>query len=159
MLGQRHLIECHCVLPIYKDKKPTVYHKFAVYSKFDEKTGNVIPKYANCNNCGITHEVYELCRSTIIVGKEEITSVRSLKDIEVSLSKKINDILLQYDCAVDVYEEIEDIIDNESFPANIILKREILQEKESVKILQIRGHDSMKVFSEIIDNILISGGE
>ena len=29
-MSQRHLVECHCVLPLYKDKKPIIYHKFAV---------------------------------------------------------------------------------------------------------------------------------
>ena len=68
MSGQRHLIECHCVLPIYKNKKPVVYHKFAVYSFFDEKTSKVIPKYVNCNNCGVTHLIEEFCKSKIKLG-------------------------------------------------------------------------------------------
>ena len=92
MIGQNHLIECHCVLPLYKDKKPVLYHKFVVYSKTGEG-GKIIPKYVNCNNCGITHYVYEICKSDIKVGKEEISSVLSIEDIKICLPENLVKIL------------------------------------------------------------------
>ena len=48
--GIKHLIECHCVLAIYKKNQKIINHKFPVYSKIDEK-GAVIPKLSKCNNC------------------------------------------------------------------------------------------------------------
>ena len=116
MPGQRHLIECHCVLPLYKDKKPIVYHKFAVYSLFDEKTSKVIPKYVNCNNCGVTHFVNEFCKSEIKLGKEDVKSVRSISEVSLSIPNRLNEILSEYNSTVDVYEEIEDVIENREFP-------------------------------------------
>ena len=155
MLGQRHLVECHCVLPIYKNKKPTVYHKFVVYSKIDDNTGKVIPKYVNCNNCGITHCVFELCRSDIIVGKEEINSVRKIEDFKISLDAKIYNLLQEYFCNIDVYEEVEEIFEKEIFPRTVVLKREIIDEKHSVKILEIKNNTSFKIIQDVISNIIV----
>jgi len=153
MLGFKHTIECHCILPLYKNKQPTVYHKFTVYTKIDNK-GKVIPKYVNCNNCGITHNVYEICKSDIKIGKEDITSVRNIKDIKFSLNKKVVSLLEEYNCEMPVYEEIEDILEQEIFPTELILKREIIDEEHHIKLLQINGKSSFKIKSEVISTIL-----
>ena len=31
----KHLIDCHCILSIYKNRTKPVYHKFPVFSKLD----------------------------------------------------------------------------------------------------------------------------
>ena len=156
MLGFKHAIECHCVLPLYKNKQPAVYHKFAVYSKIDNK-GKVIPKYVNCNNCGITHNVYEICKSDIKVGKEDITSIRNIKDVKLSLNERVTAILEEYNCEMPVYEEVEDILDQEIFPSELILKREIIDEEHHIKLLQINSVSNFKIKSEVISTILRRG--
>ena len=153
MLGYKHTIECHCVLPLYKNKHPIVYHKFIVYSKINDK-GKIIPKYSNCNNCGIVHKVYEICKSEIKLGKEDITSIRSIEDIKVSLPEKIIKILEENNCDIALYEEIEDILDQESFPSEVIVKRNIIDEEHHIKILKINNKDSFKIISEIISTII-----
>ena len=150
-MSQRHLIECHCILPIYKNKKPVVYHKFSVYSKLDEKTGKVIPKYVNCNNCGITHFVTEFCKSEIKVGKEDVSSVRNVKDIRHSIPENILKILEENNATIDIYEEVEDVIDSSVYPKSIVLSREILGEDYHYKILNIKSEKKYKVQSEIIN--------
>ena len=155
MPGQRHLIECHCILPIYKDKTPPVYHKFAVYSILNEKTGNVIPKYVNCNNCGVTHYVEEFCKSEIKLGKEDIKSVRDVREVSLSLPNKIVDLLNEYNSTIDIYEEVEDIIDNNSYPQSIVIKREIIDECYHLKLLSVKSEDRFKISSEVLDNTII----
>lgn len=157
MSGQRHLIECHCVLPIYKNKKPVVYHKFAVYSFFDEKTSKVIPKYVNCNNCGVTHLIEEFCKSKIKLGKEDLKSVRSIKEVSLSLPKKLSELLLEYNSTIDVYEEAEDIIDNRDYPRSLVLQREIIDEVYHLKILTVNSEDRFKITSEVLNNTIIGG--
>jgi len=152
MRGQKHLIECHCVLPLYKGVKPIVYHKFSVYSKIDD-AGKIIPKYVNCNNCGITHLVYELCKSEIKVGSEEIGSVRSIQDIEISLPEKLVKILSEYNATIDLYEEVEDVIDNDLYPSSIVLKRDIVDDKHNLKILNLESSKKIKILSETIQDI------
>jgi len=156
--GQRHLVECHCVLPIYKNAKPTVYHKFVVYSNFN-KNEKIIGKYVNCNNCGITHFVHELCRSDIKIGKEDISSVRSINDIAINLEDSLKNILKEYNCLIDVYEEVEDVFENEFFPNSVILKREIIDEDYHLKILNIQNKNKFKITSEVFETVLIKGGE
>jgi len=153
MLGQKHLVECHCVLPLYKGKDPIVYHKFTVYSKIDER-GSIIPKYVNCNNCGITHHVYEICRSDIKVGKEDIPSVRSVEDISISLPERLVKILKDNERDVSDYEMIEDAFEQDIFPINIIVSREIIDEEYQIKILEIKSKNSFKISSETIKTII-----
>ncbi len=153
MLGHKHMIECHCILPIYKDSLPAIYHKFITYSKIDER-GKIIPKYVNCNNCGITHYVYELCKSDIKVGKEDIKSTRTIEDIKLSLPDKIINILTSNNCTIEDYELVEDIFDQEIFPSNLIIKREIIDEEHHIKLLKINNAEKFKIESEVIKTIM-----
>ena len=153
-MSQRHLVECHCILPIYKNKEPAVYHKFSVYSKIDKKTGKVIPKYVNCNNCGATHFVIEICKSEIKTGKEDISSVRTESDIKLSLPTNIVKILEDYNVQVDVYEEVEDVIENDLYPNNIVLSREIIGEDRNYKILNLSSLKKFKIITEIINTTI-----
>ena len=153
--GQRHLIECHCILPIYKNAKTQIYHKIAVYSMFNEQTGKVIPKYVNCNNCGITHYVTEYCKSEIQIGKEDITSIRSVLEVEIGLPEKLTKFLKQYSPTIDILEEVEHVFNNQLFPKGIIIKREIIDEKHNIKILNLINEQRFTISSEILDNTII----
>ena len=42
----RHLLECQCVLSIYRNNTVPVYHKFQVFSKFDSNN-NIEKKICN----------------------------------------------------------------------------------------------------------------
>ena len=154
VLGQKHLVECHCVLPIFKNAPKEIYHKFPVYSKFD-KTGKVIPKYVRCNNCEAVHFVSELCISEIKPGKEDIGSILTKEEISVSLSQRLVEILVTQDCTVADYEQVLDVIENEKYPLQIIVKREILEENHLVKILEIKSENKFKLFSEKINNMVL----
>ena len=155
MPGQRHLIECHCILSIYKNKNPAIYHKFSVYSMIDKKTNKVMPKYVNCNNCGVTHLVDELCKSKIQIGKEDITSIRSIEEIELSLPEKLTKFLKQYNPTIDVLEEIEDVFNNNLFPKGLVIKREIIDEKYNVKILNLISEKRYTIASEILNDTIV----
>ena len=153
MIGTKHLVECHCVLPLYKSVEPIVYHKFTVYSQVSE-AGKVVPKYANCNNCGATHYVYEICKSDIKVGSEDTTSVRSISDLELALPEKINKILEENNREISDYEMIEDILEKEKFPSELIISRNIIDESHHIKVLKIMSKDKFKIISEVITTII-----
>lgn len=154
MAGQRHLVECHCILPLYKERQPPVYHKFAVYSVLDEKTGKVEEKYVTCNNCGVTHLVKEFCKSEIRTGKENLGSIRSIDEVKISIPAKINQILEPYNATIDIYEEIEDVLENSEYPRQIVIKREIIDEKYHLKILNIIANDRFKILSEVLEDTI-----
>ena len=154
MAGQRHLVECHCILPLYKNKQPAVYHKFAVYSLLNEKTGKVEEKYVTCNNCGVIHFVKEFCKSEIRAGKENLGSIRSIQEVSLRLPPKITEILKSYNSTIDIYEEVEDVLDNSAFPRQIVIRREIIDEKYHLKILNLLSKDRFKIISEILEDTI-----
>ena len=92
MPGLKHLIECHCSLPIFNKSMGVVYHKFPVYSKLDS-SDKVVTKLVQCNNCNVIHKVYDLCKSTVLGGKDELSTVMTLDDIAMQLSHKLANIL------------------------------------------------------------------
>jgi len=155
MLGYRHLIECHCVLQVYKDKNPPVYHKFTAYNKVNNR-GDIIPKYANCNNCGVTHFITEICKSEIKTGKEDLSSVRSIDDLKISLPEKLSKILDDHQCDITLYENAEDVIENQCYPYEMIVKREIIDDEHHVKILNIENENRFRIHSQVIKTIIRS---
>ena len=69
-IGTKHLIQCHCVLPQYRKMDEPIFHKFVVYSKFNED-GKVKNKLARCNNCDAVHRIIDFCRSEIVTRIED----------------------------------------------------------------------------------------
>jgi len=151
MLGQRHLIECHCVLPQYENKDPVVYHKFTVYSKFNERN-KIIPKYANCNNCGITHKVFDICQSEIFYGKEDVFVITK-EDVKRSLPKNISDILDEHECDITQYELLEDVIYQNLYPFDIILNREIIEDEHHIKVLEV-NENKTRIYVDVIRTLM-----
>jgi hypothetical protein len=156
MIGVKHLIECHCTLKIYEGRDDHLYHKFVVYSKFDEG-GRVIEKIAQCNNCRTLHKVYDICKSEIVRGgKDENKGMVDIEDISLQLSEKIDRVLKKYDCDIATYEHVLDIIENNCWDEKIILSREVVNAEYQVKVLHILSEDKIKITSEkIVDEITI----
>jgi len=130
-----------------------LYHKFVVYSKIDEYE-NIIPKYVKCNNCETVHYVYEICRSEIKTGKEDITSINTIKDISLSLSDKLVGVLNENDAGLASYEEILDAIENDYFPLNIVLQRETIEDIIQIKTLVIKDKDNFKIENNFINRVI-----
>ena len=102
--GIKHLIECHCTLKIYQKFENTVYHKFPVYSKYNENNAGIISKIAtknlekkkepclsfvkkiNSEICAIVKKQLNLTRSKII----NETRDKPLKDLTLSLQPNID---------------------------------------------------------------------
>ena len=152
-LGQKHLIECHCILPQYKDKVPLIYHKFPVYSKID-KAGKIVPKYVNCNNCSQTHLVNEICHSEILLRNEDSVAVLTIEDVKVSLPMHISMILDDNECDITTYEQVSDIIENKDFPSEVIINRAIVDEEHHVKILIMNAINSIKIENDVIRTLI-----
>ena len=135
MKGLKHLVECHCVLPQFRNKKERPYHKFVVFSVIDKADG-VIPKHAVCNNCGVIHNVYDIGKSEILVGQESGAIIQK-EDIELMIPTSISNVLKSYDCDISVWEHVLFVMQNSIFPEKIILSRDVDGEIISGKILTI----------------------
>jgi len=153
-LGIKHLIECHCELPIYRNRAEILYHKILVYSKFDDQ-GKIIEKIVSCENCSTLHKVYDICRSDIIKGgKDENKAEVTIEELEIQLPDKISKILEKNNCSLPIYEELIDAIEQNVTSHDIIISREVIEGKYQVKILNI-DKNKFKIKNEAIEDEFI----
>ena len=61
----KHLVQCKCILSIFKKMENPPIHKFVVFSEIDE-SGNIEPSFAQCTNCDLIHKVKEVGVSEIL---------------------------------------------------------------------------------------------
>tara|TARA_A100001515_G_scaffold145037_2_gene151469 strand:+ start:515 stop:1009 length:495 start_codon:yes stop_codon:yes gene_type:complete len=152
-IGIKHLIECHCTLKIYKGSENHLYHKFPVYSKFDNQTNKLIEKIVPCNNCQTLHKVYDVCKSDIVKsGKDENKAAVSIEDISLQLPYKINNVLVKYQSDISTWEQVLDIVECEAWSYKVVLSRELIEGKYHVKTLEILSEDKIKIESKIIED-------
>ena len=144
--GIRHLIECHCVLPQYRKTTPTVYHKFIVFSAVVDDV--VQKKLAQCNNCGVLHKVVDLCKTEIVHGMEEGSSLRTIEDIKLGLPDKIVEFLVQQNVDVSTWELVEFLLDNNQ-DKEIVIKKDQKDDVTQLKILHVKPDGTFKIKSEI----------
>jgi hypothetical protein len=153
MTGIKHLIECHCILQQYKKRADPLYHKFTVYSKI--KDDKVELKYAQCNNCGIVHKVYDICRSEIVTGKEDHNVGLTIEEMSIQLSDKLSNLLSVNNCDYATWEHVLDIIESSRWNESVVIKREIIDSKENIKILSILSEEKVKITSRSIEDEII----
>ena len=151
MQGLKHIIECHCVLPQYKNNPNPVWHKFVVFSIIDN-SDTVIPKHAKCNNCGVVHNVIDIGKSEVLSG-QELGAVMQKEDIQIMLPDSLKNILISYDCDVATWEHVLFVLQNSKFPSNIVISRDEENGIVSGKILEMATHGSytIKPFSGRIE--------
>ena len=135
--GIKHLIECHCVLPQFKNRKEIQYHKFVVFSSFDD-AGGLIPKQARCNNCGVIHNVIDVCKSEIMMGREAAALVE-IKDCEFMIPEDLIRILKNYNCDLPDYECIVDVFQNQLWGSKVTIHKEELENETVGKLLHIKS--------------------
>ena len=151
----KHLVECHCTLKLFiKERKDVVYHKFPVYSKIDQN-GKIIKKLVKCNNCESLHEVYDISKSDFKRGKEDSLMINTIEDISLSLPERLSNTLMKFNCDISVWEHCLDVIEEERWGENVVLRREIIDEKHHVKILQILSENRFKILNKTINNIIL----
>lgn len=143
--GVRHLIECHCVLPQFRNREPPLYHKFVVFSLIDED--KVQQKLVQCNNCGIIHKVVDLCKSEIVHGLEEGRSLRTIEDIQMGLPARLSEFMTQQNVDISLWEYVEFILDNK-LEKEVIINKDDKTDIIQLKILHIKEDGSFKVKSE-----------
>jgi len=145
LTGTRHLIECHCVLPQYRNTSPVVYHKFVVFSLLDDDA--VQSKLVQCNNCGIVHKVIDICKSEIVHGIEEGNSLRTIGDIKFGLPERIATFLEQQNVDISIWELVEFLLDTKA-DSEVVISKDERAGITQLKILQLKPDGSFKVKSE-----------
>lgn len=144
---QKHLIQCHCILPQFRKLPNPIFHKFTVFSIIENDT--VIPKYVQCNNCNAVHKIYDICKSEIVPGKDELRSVTTIDEIRTFIPEDLRKLLDTYKCDLPVWEHIKFSLDEKMWGDKIILTRENINEEITGKILTIVSHDRFSLESYI----------
>lgn len=142
--GQKHLIQCRCILSQFKKQKDPPLHQFVVFSSFDS-SGNVISKYCQCNNCGIIHKVVDICKSEIIEKKEDMTSIVTIDDIRGSIHANLCTILDKNNADLPTWEACQHIIENSLWGSHVILTSEKDGDTRAGKYVRIIGESLFKV--------------
>ena len=150
MDGVKHLIECQCILPQYKKRENPPYHKFVVFSIVDN-VDDVLEKFAQCNNCGIVHRVYDICRSEIAVGHESLSSLPTKEDFSFMLPSGVSDILNSYDCELYIWEQVSFILNHEKVGEKIIITKDEIDGKVQGKFLSYIGENRFNIEPFITD--------
>lgn len=148
----KHLVECKCILPQFKQVEPVKWHCFVVFSEIDE-LGMIIPSFAQCNNCGTIHKVTEVGISSVL-SKDSLASLPKIDEIKTSLQEKLVKVLESYDCELPTYQEVQFIIEHQLWGRTVILSKEVLDGMLLGKYLLIIGETLWKVnsFQEELKN-------
>jgi hypothetical protein len=148
----KHLVECKCILPQFKQVEPVRWHCFVVFSEIDE-LGMIIPSFAQCNNCGTIHKVTEVGISSVL-SKDNLASLPKIDEIKTSLQEKLVKVLESYDCELPTYQEVQFIIEHQLWGRTVILSKEVLDGMLLGKYLLIIGETLWKVnsFQEELKN-------
>lgn len=101
------------------------YHLFAVFSELESvnETGELIPSFAQCPNCGAVHRVTEVGTS-VISSKDSKLSLSTKEDIEMELPDKMITLLKRHECDLHVWQEARFVINNKKWGHALILIKE-----------------------------------
>jgi hypothetical protein len=144
MMGIKHTLDCHCVLPQYRNRKNPVYHKFVTFSIIDD-SNTTIPKYAQCNNCGVIHKVIDICKSEIITGRDDLKSIPTIDDIGLMIPDDIKNILEVYKADLATWEQVQWVLRNKVWNETIVLNRDTIDDEVQGKLLIIEGLEQGQV--------------
>lgn len=152
----KHLIECQCTLPIFKNKTKPVYHKIPVFSKLNEDD-SIEEKYIICDNCDIVHKVEEVFKSEIKWGVEGLKSLVTTKeDIKFNLEslghERLVLVLERNQLHVSDWELAEFLIENEE-SGNVILEKNESDNNIIISMLVIEK-GKFKIKKEIVQRYL-----
>jgi hypothetical protein len=150
--GIKHLIQCHCILPQYRNRPEPVFHKFTVFSVVENDSVN--EKIAQCPNCGVMHRVTDLCKSEILIGKDENRALIEKSDLALSLPQKVIDLLETYSCDLPTWEHCAFIIQERLWGSRVKVVSDDIEESVASKFLVFNGFDAYKVVTESSDSFL-----
>lgn len=146
MEGTKHIVECHCVLPQYRAMSSPLYHKFIVFSIIDD-SDTVVPKFVTCNNCGVVHKVFDICKSEIVAGRDELNSEIKKDDIKFNIPSDIREVLESYNCDISTYENVIFILDNKKWNSFVVLTKDSVEDDVTGKMLVFQNRDKFKIES------------
>jgi len=124
----KHTVQCHCILPQYRNKKDPVFHKFVVFGALDN-SDTLLAKYVKCNHCSAVHRIYDVCKSEIVIGKEDSSAITTIEDLRLMVPPDIVSVLDSYNCELHVFEHVFHILKHKLYEEHVILTKEVMDEE------------------------------
>lgn len=152
IIGLKHLITCRCVLPQFKRSDDPPRHQFVVFSTVNDDV--VVPKFAQCNNCGVIHKVVEVNRSEIMLGRENMGSLVTIDDIKAGLPQQLSNILETNDVDLPTWELAQFILENKQWGNFVVLRTDEEDGLKQGKYLRILGEAMFRVESFTREEII-----
>ena len=119
-------------------------HQFLVFSVIDENDLTIC-KYSQCNNCGVVHKVTDICKSEIMTGKENMSSIMTVDDIKQNLPSNLVDILERNNAELPVWEQASFILENEQWGSFIILSHDSDGDTKQGKYVRVMSSTFFKI--------------
>ena len=142
--GIKHLIQCHCILPQYRNRKDPVFHQFIAFSEIDSYD-NVVEKHVQCQNCGVVHKIIDVCQSEVETKSESLNTMITEQDIKMMIPSGLSEILENYNADLHIWEHAEHIVRNSSWGSMIQLTREETDSADIGKFLVIDARDRFRI--------------
>jgi len=151
----KHLIDCHCILSIYKNRTKPLYHKFPVFSVLEED--NLKEKYVLCNNCDVVHKVTDVNKSEIKWGNEGHKSLVTTKeDVKFNLENlgmdRLVSILEVNKIDLSDWELIEYLLEN-NLEGKVVIDKKEIEDSINYKYLEIKN-GKYKIKNDIVQRYL-----
>jgi len=125
-----------------------VFHKFVVFSLVDEN-GDVIPKIAKCNNCGVLHKVADFCKSEIVYGIDESFATLNIVDISWNIPENIKEVLETHKCDIATWEQVSDIISSKEWGNFSVIAKKEISGSTQIKLLFIEENNKYRIESHL----------
>ena len=143
MKGIKHTIKCHCILPQFRTSPNPPIHEFVVFSVLDD-SDTVMPKSVHCNNCGVIHQVIDMCRSEIVTGREDCSLVTK-KDVAFMLPSQVAEVLENYNCDLPTWEQSLFLFQERQWGNFVILERKENDTGTEGKLLKFHSYERFTI--------------
>lgn len=144
--GQKHVINCRCILQQFKRVQNAPVHRFVVFSIIDD-ANVVVPKFVQCNNCGVIHKVIDIGRSELIQSKEHMSSIVTLDEIKSSIPEKLATVLESNNCDLPTWEAASFIVEQKRWGDFVVLNSDEEAGTRQGKYVRILSETLLKVES------------
>jgi hypothetical protein len=118
----KHMVECKCFLPQFKNFDPIPWHKFVVFSEVESPSGSVKPSYVQCPHCAAVHRVTEVETSQIL-NKDGMLAIQTIDDIKPSLPVWLSLLLERHECELPTWQEAQYVLDHKLWGTVVILAK------------------------------------
>ena len=139
----KHIIQCRCILPQFKNKKNVLFHKFIAFSVLkDDDT--VEESFINCNNCGVVHRIIDLCKTEIQENSDDWQTIKK-EDLKISIPSDVIGVLESYDCDLATYQHALWIIENRAWGSKIIIDKNDSEDRIEGKFLIFNDYQKYRI--------------